>query len=817
MLKAGALSGKRLQELGAAQFGDAEPCRLYFLQLQRFYSFQSKGGVWNHSLVYVESLISDSLSPIVRDRQMEVLVDRCSRLLVALFLLSNPLQMQSAETAKAPPVRPSGFGTNLPLAFEPNQGQTDPQVRYLARGPGYSLYLTNREAVIVLQRRTDSAPPTGRQRSAAPQQQVFRLQLQDATPEPQFIGEAPLSGFSNYFSGSNPANWRTHIPNFARVRLPEIYPGIDLVYYGNPGQLEYDFRIKAGADLSRIALRVSGADKLFLDANGNLVLQAGGSEVRNQSPIIYQEQAGRRVFRTGHYVIRAGNTVGFQVEDYDRSKPLVIDPILRYSTYLGGGSGGTDPFAFVFNSGLGIAVDGFGFAYVVGNTTTVDFPTTSGSFEPVCPVAPRICTFRYAVFVTKLNRTGTELVYSTYLTSESGTGFDVGSGKLIAVDRLGNAHIAGTAFGGPSSAEFPTTISALQQVCAFENDSTCAFYTKLNIDGSQLLYSTYYGTQTPTSLRETTGTGLALDLRGNAYLTGITEAPDLITTPDAFQQTFGGGSFDAFVAKFDPRRSGEASLIYGTYLGNSGDDQGSGIAVDGRGNAYIVGTTNSNQFPHTRSFGTGTGGTFLVKLSLAGRSLLYSNVLHGAAGTGIALDSSRNALLTGGAVAQGFPTTSRAFQRTFAGGVSDAFVTKFNDRGSALVYSTFFGGNGDDIGNGIALDAAGHAFITGNTSSTNLRVTARALQTTRRGPSDAFVTEFFVTGRRLVFSTYFGGSSNESGNDITVDPLGSAYITGRTESANLKVTSGAFQDTNRGAPSSAFIAKLVGRGRSRAH
>ena len=212
------------------------------------------------------------------------------QLLVALLLLSPPLQVRSAETAKAPPVRRSGLGSNLPLAFALNQGQTDPQVRYLARGPGYNLYLTNRQTVFVLRRHTDSAPPTGRQRSAAPRQYVLRLQLQDATPEPQFIGEAPLPGFSNYFTGSNPANWRTHIPNFARIRLPKIYPGIDLVYYGNSGLLEYDFQIKAGADLSRIALRVSGVDKLFLDANGNLVLQAGDSEVRNQSPIIYRSK-----------------------------------------------------------------------------------------------------------------------------------------------------------------------------------------------------------------------------------------------------------------------------------------------------------------------------------------------------------------------------------------------------------------------------------------------------------------------------------------------------------------------------------------------
>lgn len=732
-------------------------------------------------------------------------MSRCFTLLVALFLLSPTLQAQSAAATAAPsPVR-LGFGANLPLAFEPNKGQTDLQVRYLARGPGYSLYLTSRETVLVLQQPGEPANLAGSQRSAAPRQQVLRLQWQGANAEPAFMAESPLPGISNYFSGSNPVNWHTHIPNFASVRLQEIYPGVDVVYYGNPGQLEYDFRVKAGADLSRIALRVSGAEKLFLDTNGDLVLQAGGSQVRNLAPIIYQEQAGRRISRTGHYVVRAGNTVGFEVENYDHSKPLVIDPILRYSTYLGGSSGGTEDFPSINTEGVGIAVDSFGFAYITGDTATVDFPTTSGAFQTACPLAPMRCTARLATFVTKLNRTGTQLVYSTYLTGGFGTTFGANLGTLIAVDQLGNAHVTGTALD-----DFPTTITALQQSCAFEVDSACAFYTKLNFDGSQLLYSTYYGTQDRIVMSTTIGRGVALDPQGNAYLTGLTHAPNLITTPGAFQRTFGGGPgfFDAFVAKFNSRLSGDASLVYGTYLGRSGDDEGTGIAVDSSGNAYVVGTTSSNQFPHTRSFGAGTGGTFLVKLSPGGRFLLYSNLLHGAVGTGVALDSSRNAYITGAAMAQGFPTTSGAVQRTFGGGTSDAFVTKFNSNGSALVYSSFLGGNGADIGNSIALDAARHAFITGNTSSTNFRVTPGALQTTRHGPSDAFVTEFFVAGSGLVFSTYFGGSGTESGNGIATDPLGSAYITGQTLSGDFKVTSSAFQKTIRGASSSGFVAKI---------
>lgn len=726
--------------------------------------------------------------------------------LLLLTLLSS--EMKSANTPKRLPAHVNGFGSVLPLAFEPNRGQTDPLVRYLSRGPGYSLYLTTSEAVLVLQSQAHAAPESRqRLKSASYRESVVRLQFQNANPEPRFIGESPLQGISNYFIGSNPENWRTHIPNFARVRVPKIYPGIDLVYYGNAGQLEYDFRISAGTDPGWLALHVSGIDKMYLDPDGSLVMKVGDLEIRNAAPVIYQEDSDKRVFRHGRYAIRDNNNFGFQIDDYDHSKPLVIDPVLRYSTYLGGSSGGTDPFASSFNSGSGVAVDAFGFTYVVGNTTSVDFPTTSGSFEPSCPLAPQICTARLAVFAAKLNRTGRQLVYATYLTADAGTDVNSHSGKLIAVDQEGNVHIAGITFGGGASPEFPTTITALQRVCPFETDSTCAFYAKLNFDGSQLLYSTYYGTQNPLLLRKTIGTGLAIDNQGNAYLTGITEAHDLITTSDAVQPTFGGGSFDAFVAKFNPHLSGTASLVYGTYLGRSGNDEASGIAVDNTGSAYVVGTTDTNQFPHAHSFGTGTGGTFLVKLGPKARSLQYSTLLHRAVGTGIAVDDSHNVFITGGAVA-GFPTTAGVVQPKFGGGGSDAFVTKFNTSGSALVYSTFFGGSNTDIAEGVALDAAGHAFIVGTTSSSNLRVTPATMQSKLHGSKDAFVTEFYIAGTNLIFSTYFGGSKDESGNDIAVDSLGTAYVTGDTQSTDLKVTSGAFQQTNRGAQSSGFVAKL---------
>src|SRR5688572_27317785 len=342
-----------------------------------------------------------------------------------LFLLSFLFSLTTPVTAFAD-VRVSESYGKLPLHFEANQGQAHEDVRFLSRGPGYSLYLTAGEAVLVL------TQPSDAEKSA-----TLRMSLVDAAPKPVVSGLEKLPGKANYFIGNDPAKWRSNVPTYAKVHYREVYPGIDLVYYGNQRQLEYDFVVAPGADPKKILLAFRGADRIEIDAQGDLVLHVGGESIRQKKPVIYQEVDGAREEVAGSYVRKSTNRVGFKVAAYDKSRPLVIDPVLSYSTYLSGDDG---------DGARGIAVDPAGNAYVTGHTGSVNFPTTSGSLQAAAPGGGD-------AFVTKLDPTGSVLVYSTYLGGGAGDG---ASG--IAVDAGGNAYITG----GTGSANFPTTPGAFQ-------------------------------------------------------------------------------------------------------------------------------------------------------------------------------------------------------------------------------------------------------------------------------------------------------------------------------------------------------------------
>src|SRR3989441_926920 len=496
------------------------------------------------------------------------------------------------------------------------------------------------------------------------------MKLLGANPTPRVTGVEELRGRSNYFIGNDPAKWRANVPTYAKVEYRDVYPGVNLVYYGNQRQLEFDFIVAPGADPQRIRLGVEGADRLDLDAQGDLVVQTGGAQVRLQQPHVYQMANGVRQEIESRYVLNDHHEVEIWVAAYDTHKPLVIDPTLAYSTYLGGTG---------FDEGFGIAVDSLGQAYVTGVTASLDFPTTAGAFQSSSAGSED-------AFVTKLNPTGAVLVYSTYL---GGTNSDVGLG--IAVDSLGQAYVTGETF----SADFPTTAGAFQP--SSPGGFSDAFVTKLNPTGAALAYSTYLG---GTDFDE--GFGIAVDSLGQAYVTGVSASLDFPMTAGAFQPRFAGGSLDAFVTKLNPTG---AALAYSTYLGGTGDEEGFGIAVDATGNAYVTGLTNSN------------------------------------------LD---------------FPTTAGAFQRSSAGGISDAFVTKLNAAGAALVYSTYLGGTGDEDGFGIAVDAAGHAYVTGITFSPDFPTTAGAFQPSSTG-GDAFVPKPKPSRAALVFSHYLSGSGYNLG------------------------------------------------------
>jgi Beta-propeller repeat len=655
-------------------------------------------------------------------------------------LLQQPRQSPQALEPSRHVTRPGPYG-HLPLSFEANQGQTNDQVQFLARGPGYTLFLTAREAVFNFrppvahgQRPTGFVPRPGAvQDTPDTARAVVRMQLLGANSAPQVVGLEELPGKANYFIGNDPQQWRTHVPTYAKVQYAAVYPGVDLVYYGQARQLEYDFVVAPGADPAVITLGFEGVDHVDVDAQGDLVLATASRSLRFQKPVIYQEADGRRQAIAGGYIRKGLHQVGFHVAAYDVARPLVIDPVLSYATYLGGRGGET---------GFGIAVDAAGAAYVTGITTSADFPT-------VDPLQPALDGFADA-FVVKLTADGAALVYATYL---GGSGVRVDQGQGIAVDATGAAYVKGFTF----SPDFPT-VHPLQP--ALGGGVVDAFVAKLTADGAALVYATYLG-----GSGDDRGTGIAVDADGAAYVTGSTCSADFPTV-HPLQPTFGGGGNcsqggtpggDAFVAKLT---ADGAALVYATYLGGSDDENSgaSGIAVDAAGQAYVTGSTTSADFPTVHPLQlrppalSSPTDAFAAKLRADGSALVYATYLGGSsadAGTGIAVDASGAAYLTGFTFSPDFPTV-HPLQPTLRSSVSsNAFVAKFTANGAALVYSTYLGGCSAEVGFGIAVDAVGAAYVTGQTSSPDFPATPEAFQTTLGGggscgqrlQSDAFVAK----------------------------------------------------------------------------
>lgn len=650
----------------------------------------------------------------------------------------------------------TGSYGQLPLSFEPNVGQTSAQVQFQARGAGYGLFLAPGRAVLNLE--GPSADQSGN---------VLGLQLVGANNAAPAVAQDRQAGVSNYFIGNDPSAWRANVPHYGGVRYQNVYPATDIVYYGNQGQLEYDFDVAPGGDPGLIRLGFTGTQEKSLDSAGNLVLHTSAGDVVQHAPVLYQETDGVRQKVAGQYVINQDGTVSFAIGAYDANRALMIDPLLVYSTYLGGNGGA---------NGWSIAVDSSGAAYVAGDAD-VGFPTANalqGTFGGGVT----------DVFVSKLNAAGSALVYSTYFGGGNADG-----ARGIAVDSSGAAYVTGYT----TSTNFPTA-NALQgtfggtvekQFFAFGD----AFVAKLNPAGSALLYSTYLGGK-----GDEVGHGIAVDSSGDAYVTGETTSADFPTVHSLQSNT----NMDAaFVAKLNP--SGSA-LLYSTYLGgNQGgsDNAGNGIAVDSSGAAYVTGQTNATDFATTPgAFQRTSGGdydAFVTKLNPAGSALIYSTYLGGSLrdfGNGIAVDSSGVAHVTGAATIiplsnsyNDFPTAN-AVQGAFSTGVENAFVTALNAAGSALIYSTFLGGGPFDFGSGIAVDSSGDAYVVGNTDSPHFP-TANAIQGSYVGGDfDAFVTKLSPAGNVLVYSTYLGGTGRDDGRGIAVDSSGNAYVTGQTGSTD---------------------------------
>ncbi len=689
----------------------------------------------------------------------------------------------SVETGPARPEPLANYGA-IPLHFEPNVGQADARVKFIARGSGYSLFLTSDGAVLALQK----AKP-GMQNSKT---DVLRMEIAGANPDVKTTGENLLDGKTNYIVGSDPGKWQTDIANFERVRYSKIYDGVDVVYYGDGQQLEYDFVVNPNADPRKIALEFKGAKKIKINTLGELILRTSSGEIHQHKPNVYQEVAGKRRSIDGRYVITGKNRIGFAIADYDHTLPLVIDPVLSYSTYLGGNDD---------TVGTSIAVDSSGAAYITGHTSALDFPkatpfqsSNNGGQEG---------------FVTKLNPAGTAFVYSTYL---GGSGNDLPTS--IKVDSSGNAFVAGFTL----SSDFPTTPGAYQR----RGGARSGFITKLSPNGSSLVYSTYLDSPvTFAGIDELSG--LAIDSSGNAYVTGGTTEPTFPTTPGAFKTTLASfGSENAFVTKLNPAGS---ALVYSTFVGfdtpvngAAPTDYATAIAVDSSGNAYITGQTRSANFPITggafQSLPGSSRDAFVTKLNANGTALVYSTYLGGISdesGTGIVVDSAGNAYVTGdyrGTSDSDFPFTPNSFLPSGnASFGTHAFLTKLNPSGTALIYSTTLALK-QTFGSGVALDSTGSAYVIGS-EQIGAAFPVNAVQPVSRN-IDAFIVKMNPAGTALTYSTSFGGgNASTTGSAIALDANGNAYITGYTNSSDFPVTPGAPQSTKPGGQlGTAFVAKI---------
>jgi hypothetical protein len=668
-----------------------------------------------------------------------------------------------ARAQPAPRIAPTTIYAGAPIAFEVNHGQSEPSVRFLAHMPGYTAFLTSTALVLALSG-SGQTPGT----SVAPAG-VVRLAYDGAAPHARLVAGERLPGRVNYFLGSDPRRWHTDIPTFGRVEERNLYPGIDLTFYGRGGSLEFDWIVHPGADPSAIRLDLSGPAGAHLDGAGNLNLPVRGGHLVEQRPTVYQQIGARHVPVSGAYRLEARGAVRISLGRYDRKRPLVIDPALGYSRAIGGTHG---------VQGLGVGVDRAGDAYVVGATQSANFPT-------VHAIQQSISTDQDA-FVAKFDPTGTTLLYSTYLGGSQGD-----DAIDVAVDRAGAAYVTGETLStnfptmNPLQATNRTRCSSLGKRVPCDN----AFIAKLDPAGDRLIYSTYLGGDTWDE-----GDSIAVDTSGAAYLTGKTFSATFPTV-HAFQTHNGSGACpdpssgvvgpcaDAYVAKIAP--SGR-SLVYSTYLGGELTDYGNSIAVN-RGNAYITGFTMSNHFPLAHPLHhhpTPNGNAFVAELSADGSSLVFSTFIGGDGETALGL-----AAHSGTAYVTSFSSDNVSY------------ITRFAANGSAVLYRTALSADGEVNAGSIAIDQSGNAVIVGDTTAPHLP-TVHPVQPAYGGKHDVFVAALDPTGKHWIEMTYLGGSQDDFGQAVALDRQGNAYLTGITFSSNFPVTHG--MGTNDGM----FVARI---------
>jgi hypothetical protein len=693
----------------------------------------------------------------------------------ALGSMSLVAWLASLALASAPPGAPQQV--RLPVTFVPNGGQVAKgDVAYVGKSGRLTAYFRPREVVLDLHAVTGAARVAALGPTSVPRRAVVRVRFVGANPAPAIAALDPLPGRVNFLRGNDPRRWVTDLPAYAGVVYRDVYPGIDVHYRGEGGGLKSEFHVAPGADPGRIRLAYLGAEEVRLTDAGALVVGTAAGELAEAPPVLYQEEApgGQRTVVSGRFVLGERRRISFEVGSYDPYQPLIIDPSLAFSRYLGGSSG---------DEGNAVAFHTSGSIHVVGETSSTDFPKVSfvqGMYGGGISDA----------FIARLNADGV-LLYSTYL---GGSGED--AGVAVAVDAGANTYVVGATH----STDFPTQ-GALQ---GSNGGGADGFVAKLNPQGNTLVYSTYLGGSGDDTLL-----GVAVDGSANAYVAGRTESATDFPLASALQGTFGGGTRDAVVAKLNAAGS---ALVYSTYLGGSGNEGARAIAVES-GAAYVGGTTASTDFNVVNALqGTSGGGDdgFVSKVDAAGSALTYSTYLGGS-GTdtigGIAVDSSGNAYVTGDTSSSTTFSLASALQSTYGGGLSDAFVTKIAAGGGSLTYSTFLGGAARDQGNAIAVDSSGQVVVAGLTDTPTTFPTASPLQTTNAGSFDAFITQVDATGSSLLFSTYFGGSNSDFADGVAVNAAGDQVIvTGQTESTDLP-TAGNLDNT-LGGGRDAFVLRI---------
>jgi len=687
---------------------------------------------------------------------------------------------------------------SLPIVFEPNAGRWDSKVKFSANTADYRVLLSASGVEFT---------------SNGDRSRAVSISPLNANPDAQLSGDGALPFRTNYFLGSHKETWRTGVANYSRVRYTQVYPGVDLVYYGSNQDLEYDFVVHPGADPSRIRLKFQGVKTMSLNAAGDLIVDSGFSRLVQRRPLVYQDDpvSGRREIR-GQFKQLAKNVIGFALDPYDRSRALTIDPVLTYSTLFGGSGPDRVTAALVDRSGN---------VFLTGYVGARDINATSAF--PTDPIGD------YDIFLARIDPRASGAASLTYFTYIGGSGADLPT--AIAQDNAGNVYLTGSttsinfplAGGGPQNSLNQGVIGAAATL------PTDAFVTMIHPASSgldALFFSTYLG-----GAAADIAYGIAIDSQNSIYIVGSTKSSDDTTTADinegfpvtdAAYQKVSYGPGDAFIAKIVP--SASPSLVFSSYLGGEQSDEGRTIAVSPSGAVYIAGITYSAGLPQAgrpyRVTGGGNGDLFVAQLDLtkSGEATLIYMTFLGGNGfesiTKMTLDSADRVLVTGYTLSPDFPVTANAYQSRLPG-IASPFVTRLDLKqpGQAgLSYSTFLGGSNGDVPYDIALDAAGSVYLTGYTVSTDFPVTPDALQSALGGGINVFIAKLKIgeTGpSTLQYSTFVGQTGVNVGYAIAVSADGKTiYVAGQTGARSVGVTDSAFQGTYAGGTSDGFLLVL---------